>query len=33
VGGGTPCLGLPIPEQYGGAGMDYIAFGLLCEEM
>jgi glutaryl-CoA dehydrogenase (non-decarboxylating) len=26
-------LGLPIPERYGGAGMDYIAFGLLCEEM
>jgi glutaryl-CoA dehydrogenase (non-decarboxylating) len=26
-------LGLPIPEQYGGAGMDYIAFALLCEEM
>ena len=26
-------LGLPIPEHYGGAGMDYIAFALLCEEM
>jgi glutaryl-CoA dehydrogenase (non-decarboxylating) len=26
-------LGLPIPEQYGGAGFDYIAFALLCEEM
>ena len=26
-------LGLPIPEEYGGAGMDYIAFALLCEEM
>jgi glutaryl-CoA dehydrogenase (non-decarboxylating) len=26
-------LGLPIPELYGGAGMDYIAFALLCEEM
>ena len=26
-------LGLPIPERYGGAGMDYIAFALLCEEM
>ena len=27
------CSGLPIPERYGGAGMDYIAFALLCEEM
>jgi glutaryl-CoA dehydrogenase (non-decarboxylating) len=26
-------LGLPLPERYGGAGMDYIAFALLCEEM
>ena len=26
-------LGLPIPERYGGAGFDYIAFALLCEEM
>ena len=26
-------LGLPIPEQYGGSGFDYIAFALLCEEM
>src|SRR5687768_18439325 len=26
-------LGLPIPERNGGAGMDYIAFALLCEEM
>ena len=26
-------LGVPIPERYGGAGMDYIAFALLCEEM
>ena len=26
-------LGVPIPEEYGGAGMDYIAFALLCEEM
>ncbi|MFN2484318.1 MAG: acyl-CoA dehydrogenase family protein [Candidatus Limnocylindria bacterium] len=26
-------LGLPIPERYGGAGLDYIAFALLCEEM
>src|SRR6188508_3330783 len=26
-------LGLPIPEKYGGAGFDYIAFAALCEEM
>jgi glutaryl-CoA dehydrogenase (non-decarboxylating) len=26
-------LGLPIPERYGGSGMDYISFALLCEEM
>jgi glutaryl-CoA dehydrogenase (non-decarboxylating) len=26
-------LGLPIPERYGGTGMDYLAFALLCEEM
>ncbi len=26
-------LGGPIPEAYGGAGMDYIAFALLCEEL
>jgi len=26
-------LGLPIPERYGGSGMDYIAFAALCEEM
>ena len=31
--GSEGLLGLPIPEQYGGAGMDYIAFALLCEEM
>ena len=31
--GAEGLLGLPIPEQYGGAGMDYIAFALLCEEM
>src|SRR6187431_3643334 len=31
--GAAGLLGLPIPEQYGGAGMDYIAFALLCEEM
>ncbi|HSI98969.1 MAG TPA: acyl-CoA dehydrogenase family protein [Patescibacteria group bacterium] len=31
--GSEGLLGLPIPEAYGGAGMDYIAFATLCEEM
>jgi glutaryl-CoA dehydrogenase (non-decarboxylating) len=31
--GATGFLGLPIPERYGGSGMDYIAFAQLCEEM
>ena len=26
-------LGAPIPEAYGGAGMDYLSFGILCEEL
>jgi glutaryl-CoA dehydrogenase (non-decarboxylating) len=26
-------LGTPIPEAYGGAGMDYLSFALLCEEL
>ncbi len=26
-------LGSPIPEQYGGAGMDYVSLGILCEEL
>lgn len=26
-------LGGPIPEKYGGAGLDYISFGLTCEEL
>ena len=26
-------LGAPIPETYGGAGMDYISFAILCEEL
>ena len=26
-------LGLPFPVRYGGQGMDYIAFGLACEEL
>ena len=31
--GAAGFLGLPIPERYGGSGMDYLAFALLCEEM
>src|SRR5919109_412098 len=26
-------LGLPIPEKYGGAGFDYVALALACEEL
>ena len=26
-------LGLPFPVRYGGAGMDYITWGLACEEL
>src|SRR3989475_12548915 len=26
-------LGPPVPEKYGGAGMDYVAFMLLVEEL
>ena len=26
-------LGAPIPEAWGGSGMDYHAFGILCEEL
>jgi glutaryl-CoA dehydrogenase (non-decarboxylating) len=26
-------LGGPIPEEYGGAGFDYVSFGLICEEI
>ncbi len=26
-------LGLPFPVRYGGAGMDYLAWGLACEEL
>jgi glutaryl-CoA dehydrogenase (non-decarboxylating) len=26
-------LGAPIPEAYGGAGMDYVSLSLLCEEL
>jgi alkylation response protein AidB-like acyl-CoA dehydrogenase len=31
--GAVGFLGLPVPERYGGSGMDYIAFAQLCEEM
>ena len=26
-------LGAPIPDRYGGAGMDYISLALICEEL
>jgi glutaryl-CoA dehydrogenase (non-decarboxylating) len=26
-------LGAPLPERYGGGGVDYIAWALLCEEL
>ena len=26
-------LGCPVPEEYGGLGMDYIAYGLMTEEI
>ena len=26
-------LGVPIPEQYGGPGLDYVTLGILCEEL
>ena len=26
-------LGAPIPEAYGGAGMDYVSLAILCEEL
>src|SRR6185295_1930728 len=26
-------LGAPIWSQWGGAGMDYVSFGILCEEL
>ncbi|MBA3778336.1 MAG: acyl-CoA dehydrogenase family protein [Chloroflexi bacterium] len=30
---GLGFLGAPIPEQYGGPGMDYVSLGILCEEL
>ena len=26
-------LGAPIPEEFGGAGLDYVSLGILCEEL
>jgi len=26
-------LGAPIPAEYGGPGLDYVSFGILCEEL
>ena len=26
-------LGAPIPEAWGGAGMDYVSLAILCEEL
>src|ERR687897_2453834 len=26
-------LGISVPAEYGGAGMDYICLGLACEEL
>src|SRR6185369_12448328 len=26
-------LGICVPEEHGGAGMDYLALGLACEEL
>ena len=26
-------LGLPIPEQYGGLGFDYVSLALACDEL
>ena len=30
---GLGFLGAPVPEEYGGAGMDYVSFALLVEEI
>lgn len=30
---GLGLLGISVPPEYGGAGMDYIALGLACEEL
>jgi glutaryl-CoA dehydrogenase (non-decarboxylating) len=26
-------LGAPIPEEFGGSGLDYVSLGILCEEL
>ncbi|HEX4897201.1 MAG TPA: acyl-CoA dehydrogenase family protein, partial [Candidatus Limnocylindrales bacterium] len=26
-------LGAPIHEQWGGSGMDYLSFAIICEEL
>ena len=26
-------LGICVPQQYGGAGMDYVSLGIACEEL
>ena len=26
-------LGIIIPEEYGGSGMDYVSYGIICEEI
>jgi len=31
--GALGILGIPIPEQYGGLGLDYVSFALACEEL
>jgi len=31
--GDLSLLGICLPEAYGGAGMDYVALGLVCEEL
>ena len=31
--GAADILGICIPQRYGGAGYDYISFGLACEEL
>jgi alkylation response protein AidB-like acyl-CoA dehydrogenase len=30
---GAGLLGGPIPEQYGGGGIDHLSYGLICEEI
>src|SRR4051812_22229271 len=30
---GLGLLGISVPTRYGGAGMDYVSFGLACEEL